>query len=285
MLRRAAPVGVALAVLLAPAAHADGGGTGIGTGDCQAATLYVRVCAEDNSTTPGSGRRSNAGASSTGDSDGPECTYTRLNPQPPPDNYYWKGHQSQKGAVYGVNCPDGRGAWTVFVPEGRAPAAPQIDPTVVAQRAVDSMKLVGPKVASPRAAGTYVVGMPMWMWVEPSPTTYGPSTATATAGGVTVSATAKVARVSWDMGDGSPPVVCNGPGTKYTAGMGKAVSPDCGHVYTATSPSADGRFRGMATATWTVDWQVIGATGDTGQLTEIRETPFTAEIHEAQTLN
>jgi hypothetical protein len=137
------------------------------------------------------------------------------------------------------------------------------------------MKLVGPKVASPRAAGTYVVGMPMWMWVEPSPTTYGPSTATATAGGVTVSATAKVTRVSWDMGDGSPPVVCNGPGTKYTAGMGKAVSPDCGHVYTATSPSAGGRFRGMATATWTVDWQVIGATGDTGQLTEIRETPFT----------
>lgn len=41
-----------------------------------------------------------------------------------------------------------------------------IDPEILARQAVDSMTLRPPKVASPRSEGTYVVGMPMWMWVE-----------------------------------------------------------------------------------------------------------------------
>ncbi|MFC9756225.1 hypothetical protein [Streptomyces sp. NPDC056921] len=85
------------------------------------------------------------------------------------------------------------------------------------------MKLVGPKVASPRAAGKYVVGMPMWMWVTRSTSSYGPATAKATAGGVTV--TAKVAAIRWDMGDGTT-ITCTGPGTPYSADRGKSVSPD-----------------------------------------------------------
>ncbi|MFJ8870422.1 hypothetical protein ACIRD6_32310 [Streptomyces sp. NPDC102473] len=54
-------------------------------------------------------------------------------------------------------------------------------------------------MASPRAAGSYVVGMPMW--AMPSPSTFGPATVSATAGGVTV--TAKVTTVRWAMGDGT----------------------------------------------------------------------------------
>ncbi|MFD8229455.1 hypothetical protein ACFV16_35765 [Streptomyces massasporeus] len=53
------------------------------------------------------------------------------------------------------------------------------------------------------------------MWVDQTPTTYGLNSATATADGVTASATARVISITWDMGDGTQPVVCHGPGTRY----------------------------------------------------------------------
>ncbi|MFC9409969.1 ATP/GTP-binding protein [[Kitasatospora] papulosa] len=134
-------------------------------------------------------------------------------------------------------------------------------------------------MASPRAAGTYVVGMPMWMWATPSPSTFGPATATATAGGVTVTATAKVTRVRWAMGDGTT-VTCRGPGTPYRQSRGKAMSPDCGHLY----EQPGGRFKGTATATWTIAW-TAPALNDGGTLTETRTTPFTAAVHEVQVVN
>ncbi|MGW3661432.1 ATP/GTP-binding protein [Streptomyces sp. NPDC005151] len=180
-------------------------------------------------------------------------------------------------------CEGGR-VGVVFVPTGAGPAAPTIDPELVARRAVDSMKLVGPAVASPRAGGRYVVGMPMWMWVDQSPTSYGPNTATATAGGVTVSATAKVASIRWVMGDGAT-VTCAGPGTKYDATRGKAASPDCGHLYEqASAGQTDGRYQGTSIATWTVDWTATGV-GDSGQFTETRQTAWTAQVQEVQVLN
>ncbi|MFD8306711.1 hypothetical protein ACFV29_30855 [Streptomyces sp. NPDC059690] len=76
----------------------------------------------------------------------------------------------------------------------RAPAQPAVDPETLAREAVDSMKLVGSDIASPRPSGDYVVGVPMWMRVNQSPTAYGPNTASATTGGVTVTATARSPR-------------------------------------------------------------------------------------------
>ncbi|MFF3691084.1 ATP/GTP-binding protein [Streptomyces sp. NPDC002187] len=188
----------------------------------------------------------------------------------------------------GEGCPGFGGKAGLSPPKSAeaaaAPAGPQIDPQVVARRAVDSMLLTGPKVASPKAGGRYVVGMPMWLWVEQSPTTYGPNTASATAGAVTVTATAEVSSIAWRMGDGST-VTCTGPGTRYDASKGKAPSPDCGHRFKAPSTAQkDGKYRGMATATWTVQWQAA-ALGDAGQFTEVRQTPFTVDVREVQVLN
>ncbi|MET8380885.1 ATP/GTP-binding protein [Streptomyces microflavus] len=285
MLRRTAAVAaVVLAGVLAPAAHADGGPGG---GICDGAALTITVCASDGATAPGApGATAATPAGSSGGSSKPSCTYTRLDPQPPPDNMFWKGHdRTEKGAVYGVNCPQRQGARTVWLPDGRAPdAAPVIDPEAVARRAVGSMKLVGPAVASPREAGTYVVGMPMWMHLDPSPNTFGPAEASATAGGVTVTATAKVTTVRWDMGDGTT-ITCHGPGTPYTADQGKNMSPDCGHRYQRTaSDKPDGRYRGTATATWSITWNAP-ALGDAGDFTTTRETAWTARVGEVQVLN
>ncbi|MEV7167536.1 ATP/GTP-binding protein [Streptomyces microflavus] len=277
---------VVLAGVLTPAAHADDGRSG---GICKGATMFVKVCAADGGSAPGTAggdaSATTAGTSGAGSSK-PSCTYTRLDPQPPPDNMFWKGHdRTEKGAVYGVNCPNSQGARTVWLPDGQAPAAaPVIDPEAVARRAAASMKLTGPAVASPRAAGKYVVGMPMWMWADPSPTTFGPISASATAGGVTVTATAKVSQTVWAMGDGTT-VTCHGPGTPYSPEHSKAMSPDCGHRYQrAASDKPDGRYRGTATATWSITW-TAPALGDEGEFTETRATAWTAWIGEVQVLN
>jgi hypothetical protein len=290
MLRWAAPAAVALVGLLSPVAAADDGGSGVGAPGCKGATLFVKVCAQDIGSKPGaggsSGMRAKPAGTSGGDGAEPPCTYTKLNPQPPADNLAWEGKTAKDGALYQVNCPDTGRVGVVFVPNGGAgPAAPTIDPELVARRAVDSMKLVGPDVISPKAGGRYVVGMPMWMWVEPSATTFGPASASATAGGVTVTATAKVSSIEWAMGDGTT-VTCTGPGTRYDASRGKRPSPDCGHRYKAPSATAQegGKYAATATATWTVEWQAA-ALGDSGEFTEVRETPFTVDVREVQVLN
>lgn len=143
------------------------------------------------------------------------------------------------------------------------------------------MLLTGPAIASPRIEGTYTVGVPLWLWVTPSATTWGPNTASASAGGVTVTATAKVSSISWRMGDGST-VTCSGPGTAYTAARGMSPSPDCGHLYRApSSGQPGGKYEGTVTSTWTVDWAVTGG-GQSGQLTEVRESAFTVAVGELQ---
>ncbi|MFJ8098664.1 ATP/GTP-binding protein [Streptomyces griseofuscus] len=189
-------------------------------------------------------------------------------------------------AAYEMTCLlDGSSPGSVYV-FLKNPPAKVVDPATLARQAVDKMLLEGPEVTSPRAGGKYVVGMPMWMWVDQTPTTYGPNRATASVGGVSVTATAVVSWISWAMGDGTAAVVCKGPGTKYTSSMGMARSPDCGHVYgRASVAEAGGKFHGTATATWSVDWRVAGVRAETGSFTEVRRSRFTAVVGEVQVLN
>ncbi|WP_242432633.1 ATP/GTP-binding protein [Streptomyces sp. Root1310] len=201
----------------------------------------------------------------------------------------WEGRTPGDGAVYEQTCryldsPNSvvRHQWLADPP----PAAATVDPAVLAQRAVDSMKLAGPHIASPRPTGKGLVRIPMWLWVHQSPTTYGPNTASASAGGVSVMATAKVSKIVWTMGDGAV-VTCTGPGTPYTAAVGKSDSPTCGHTYTRTSAhQTGGRYQVTATSTWTIDWQVsAGGAGQAGQLTETRQTQLRIPLAELQVLN
>lgn len=286
MLTRAA----AAAMLLLTAAASTGfaaGGPGAGSaGICDGAPLTVTVCAEQGGS-PSAGGSPSDGAGSAGSSthadasDAQQCTYTKLDPQPPADNVAWGTHQpgDGQGALYGVNCPDTGRVGVVWMANGNAPAAPRIDPAVLAQRAVDSMTLLGPDIASPRAAGRYTVGVPMWMWANQSATTYGPNSASASAGGVTVTATAKVSKIVWQMGDGAT-VTCTGPGTPYKGSVGMAESPTCGHVYSKSSARASGgKYRVTATSTWTVSWE---GGGEAGQLSEVRQSNVQVAVGEVQ---
>lgn len=184
-------------------------------------------------------------------------------PQPDTSEPVWAGHTD--GAIYDCIVPNtvGRGpvlAVGFVIPfwAAAAPAAPP-DPRLLAEQAVASMGLSAITVGivpESRPGSVGVVGMPAWMWVaNPSASTWGPITRSASAGGFTVSATGRVARVSWSMGDGAV-VQCSGPGTPYEDRFGSRSSPTCGHTYTRP-----GRYTVSAVSHWVITWAGIGQTG------------------------
>ncbi|MFI9040910.1 ATP/GTP-binding protein [Streptomyces sp. NPDC053726] len=277
LIRRLAVLTGALVLATARTAHADD--PDVGTGKCQIIKFCVGVNVDNK--TDGSGGQE--GGSQGGSDSNLKCRLTKIDPKPPVNHPAWKGADPERNDLYFRSCsngdqnnPDG----FVVVPQGQP--APQVDLQELAQRAVDSMTLLGPDITSPRTAGKYTIGVPMWMWVNQSATTYGPNRASASAGGVTVTATAKVSKMVWTMGDGAT-VTCNGPGTPYQGSEGMAQSPTCGHVYEKSSSGAQkGKFAVTATSTWTIDWQGGGAVG---QLTEIRQTNVQVAIGELQVVS
>jgi hypothetical protein len=195
--------------------------------------------------------------------DGHWCAPSGLkDPQPPPSEPVWAGHTD--GAIYGCAVAPTVGAgglvtadWTIWYWAASAPPPPP-DPAALAQQAVATMGLQAIRVGIvpfPTAGSVGLVGMPNWMWVaQPDAQTFGPLTASAAAGGWTVTAMAKVAHVSWDMGDGQ--VISCGAGTAYDPSDGKSPSPDCGHVYTR-----QGSYTVRATSHWVITWSGIGQAG------------------------
>jgi hypothetical protein len=129
-----------------------------------------------------------------------------------------------------------------------------IDPAVLAEQAVARMQLtainpqIAPRPLSVDADSMGLVGLPVWLWTDPTPTTWGPNSASASAGGITVTATARVERVEWSMGDGTV-VTCVSAGTPYDSSYGvERTSPDCGHRYQTTSGdhAGQGGFMGSS---------------------------------------
>jgi hypothetical protein len=97
------------------------------------------------------------------------------------------------------------------------------------------------------------------MWVQtPDARTWGPVTRSVSTGGFTVTATARVDRVVWSMGDGEQ-VVCRTPGTAYADRFADRSRPDCGYRYVE-----QGERQVEATSYWQVEWSGIGQSGVIG---------------------
>jgi hypothetical protein len=169
------------------------------------------------------------------------------------------------GGWYDVVCPGvpGTGGGTVWI-AGGPPAAGQPSAAAVAQVAVSRLQLPRPG-AGMSPAGDQVVRVPTWLWIDPD--TWGPHSATAELGGVSVTATARPTRAVWSMGDGST-VRCAGAGTPWRAGGDpSAASPTCGHTYVrGSSVTGGGTFPVTATVTWSVSWVGAGQSGTAGDL-------------------
>jgi hypothetical protein len=110
-----------------------------------------------------------------------------------------------------------------------------------------------------------LTGAPMWLWM--------PSRSWRTlhqhtqAGAVWADVTARPTTQAWDFGDGSPPLVCEGPGTALTD-TERALdgSPDCGYRYTVSSKKQPhARYMIRVIVTWQVSW--VGS-GDSGGILE-----------------
>lgn len=189
-------------------------------------------------------------------------------------NTFNPGGTSLGGTITNTNgCGGGGGGG------GGAAAAPVITPADVAAMALSMLRPASPEIHTAiQPGGEAVVGAPFWMWTPAS--LWEAQTATASAGGFTVTAVAKVSRVTWSMGDGST-VTCAVPGTPYQRSFGLMDSPNCGHRYQLTSWGKPGnKYTITATAHYTITWSGAASGSDT----TTRSSSTTMPVGEIQVL-
>ena len=183
-------------------------------------------------------------------------------PQPPLSDSAWGGNTT--GAIYLCTRPAHSGIPDPAMVVTRwLPAAPEApDPETIAWRILAELDLESPELGVfPRGDSAQrmgFVGWNVWLWAAAdSDRQWGPVSASQSEGGVSVSLTARVTSMTWDMGNGD--TVSCGKGTAWTlaATGGKNVaSPTCGYVY-----EADGRYTVRGSSTWEVAWSGGGRSG------------------------
>lgn len=169
----------------------------------------------------------------------------------------------------------------VFTGPGGGAAAPS--PAALARRATADLVLPSPVIrSSPKPEELQLVTLPTWLWVDRS--VWRAQSRSASAGGVSVTATARPTSVSWSTGDGGE-VACAGPGTPYADTMPPGgPSPDCGHTYVRSSAGRpDESFPVRATITWAISWSGAGSGGTLPPLTSTAEAAFRVAESEALT--
>lgn len=211
------------------------------------------------------------------ESDG--CYYIVESPPPPADDPAWEGHAPGDGNVYRQRCQGslmGFLVWRATPPPGQPGT---ITPEELAARAIRALPMGKPQIGiAPRSNGAGLVGLPVWMWVEENPTSWGPVERTASVPGLAVTAKAVVTRAHWSMGDGGSKV-CTSPGKPYKPSYGMATSPNCGYRY--AKPSTPGNHTVTVTTTWSINWSVVGG-GATGTASVTRQATTTVRIEELQ---
>jgi hypothetical protein len=203
------------------------------------------------------------------------------NQWPPADDPVYGGADPAEGTLYW--CTDD---WTGQNRMVFFPGEPPLDPRVLVNQVVAGMDLEPIRMGTAPESGPDrmgLVGMPVWLWVDqPDDRTYGPVSDGASEGPVSVSVTAKVASVHWDMGDGNT-FACDNPGTPYEDRFGKSESPDCGHRYEQTSADQpDGVYTVTATSHWEVTWNANTGASGVRRLTRTATTEL--RVGEAQVL-
>jgi hypothetical protein len=212
------------------------------------------------------------------------CYYRLSEPQPAGGP---AGRSEYVRSCGGGPIPAQDTVWLANPPPGFA-ARPA--PAELAVRALAQIDLVPPiiGIAPDPRSGPGLVGLPIWLWVREvaSPTrtrgTWGPLSTSVSERGVTVALTAKVAGVTFAMGDDKT-VTCTRRGTDHTTAANPAGrSPTCGYdgYQRSSRGNADGTYQITATTTWNVAW---AGGGESGQITGVTRTSDVAiQIDELQ---
>jgi hypothetical protein len=193
----------------------------------------------------------------------------------PPDAPEWGGRDPTEGSLWRCNNPLDGDPLFFFVPNGQNPVL--IDPAVLAQRALDQVKLATPNIhTAPQPPDMTYVGLETWLWMDPGQ--WNTLNVTVTAGATSVTVTAKPARATWDLTTGS--TTCTSPGSAWVDGMSNAAETDCSYTWEQTSDGqAEDAFPISSTITYQVDWTCSGAClTDTGTLGEVDGLPGAAAI-------
>lgn len=204
------------------------------------------------------------------------------------------------GAYFDLYCPNhqvyvgifvgGGGRFGTYesvlrpVPVGPAPTTP----AVLAQRAENLLPLPTPE--ADHNPTDVLTGLATWWWVPPAQwRTLRQQTAV---GGLWAVVTARPTSSTWDAGDGTSPLVCDGPGRPYDPNEpASAQQSDCTHTYTRSSASQPQRgpdpndryFTVTVTVTWRVGW--VGSGGLAGTLPPItRSYRFPLQVAERETV-
>lgn len=145
-----------------------------------------------------------------------------------------------------------------IAPEPGAAGPPPASPVTLAmvrESAMDQITMGAPEIgASPCLAdpasckGT--VGVPVWLWADDAGASLPSESATATAGPYSITATAKVSKVKWSLGDGQS-TVCQGAGTKYVRDVHGWSSPHCGFE---NGWKEAGTYTLTASYVWEIAW-------------------------------
>ncbi|MCK9871413.1 hypothetical protein MRI28_17505 [Nocardiopsis dassonvillei] len=146
-------------------------------------------------------------------------------------------------------------------------------PAQVAAMAIELLPIPVPAIGlAPEPGGTALVGIPVWMWLDDQ--AWAPVSRTASAGSVSITATATPDRVEWAMGDGTT-TTCFSAGVPYTSDA----SSSCTHTYGRASRS--GPYTITATVHWDITWSGSGASG--GQSLAMSATS-TLNVRESQAI-
>ena len=142
-----------------------------------------------------------------------------------------------------------------------------VDAEAIAQQVVATLELHPPTIG----VGAYIypdkreyglswwIGAPMWLWIDRYDSLqWGTHTLTATQSGVTVTATIKSLKVTYDTGDGSTQV-CANPGVPRLFDKDKPArehSPGCDFTYLTRNAHDDptSRYTVSAKVTWQTTW-------------------------------
>ncbi len=183
----------------------------------------------------------------------------------------------EEGGYYWVTCID---TATGDVVSSRyfiyQPGAPAMSPLALARSAVSSLTLAFPSPqTNPGIDQRQLPGIDTWMWIDAAD--WQPVSASASIPGMSATVTATPTQVTWDMGDGSAPVVCDGPGTPYDPERPPAdQTSDCTYRY-----QRRGSYPASATVRWEITWSA--SDGDGGSLAPVdRTTTFTMTVAERQ---
>ena len=166
--------------------------------------------------------------------------------------------------------------WNPAAPPALTPPA-----VVLAQMAVNSIRLPRPGVQSwPASGGTTLVNLPVWLHVA----NWATVAASASAGGLTATVQATPMQVRWDMDAGS--VTCANAGSVYDpASSPSPGSSTCSYTYRQSSGvEADDTFHDSSVIVWRLSWSATnGQGGDLGEMTG-PAAAFDLRVEESQAL-